>query len=114
MTPEEDELLKNEYEMPYSINDPANYYCLGIYIEDENHWKCISRNLLEINDNIIEFNIPFPGVYAVLFSPIYFAKDEVKVCDFICQYRKNLSLFILLLIPLFYLSITYIFDVYGD
>lgn len=99
--------------MPYSLNDPSNYYCLAVYIEELNEWKCVSRNLLDINDNIIEFNVPFPGIFAVIFSPKLFNKDENFVCDFICQYRKTLGLIFLFLIPLLFLSIKYIFTAYG-
>lgn len=113
LTEEEDKQQMKEYEMPYSINDPSNYYCLGYFIEDQNEWKCISRNLIEINDSIVEFNFPFPGVYAVIFCPIHFEKDETFTCDFVCQYRKNIFLFVLLLIPLIYLSVNYILQVYG-
>lgn len=55
--------------MPYNINDPSNYYCLGNYNPDTDQWICISWNLIEINDSTIEFNVPFPGIYAIIFSP---------------------------------------------
>lgn len=84
-----------------------------MYIEEKNLWKCASRNLIDINDNIIEFNVPFPGVYAVIFLPKKFNKDEDFICDFLCQYRKNIFLTVLFLIPIVYLSISYIMGVYG-
>lgn len=36
LTEEEEVQLMKKYEMPYSINDAANYYCLGYFIEDLN------------------------------------------------------------------------------
>lgn len=75
LTKEEEKQQMIDNEMPFLINDPANYYCLGIYMEESNKWKCASRNLLEINDNIIEFNLPYPGIYAVIYNPIIFNKN---------------------------------------
>lgn len=113
LTKEEERLQMKQLDLPYSPNDPSNYYCLGIYNEETQQWKCISRNLLEINDNIIEFTFPYPGIFAVIFSPKPFLKNDTNECDFFCQYRKTLIMIFVFLIPLLLLSFSYIWKVYS-
>lgn len=36
LTKEEERLQMKQLELPYSPNDPSNYYCLGIYNEETN------------------------------------------------------------------------------
>lgn len=100
--------------MPYNINDPQNYYCLADFDEENNTWACVSRSLLNINENTIEFAFPFPGIYAIIFSPISYLKSEEITCNFLCKYRKTFIMTILILIPIIYLTINYLINVYGD
>ena len=70
--------------MPYNINKASNYYCLAAFNEDNNQWRCVSRQITDINENIIEFVFPFPAIYAVIFSPITYNIDDDTNCDFVC------------------------------
>lgn len=108
---EEVEILNLQTDISYDINDPSNFYCLGILNEEDNNsvWKCISRNIININENSIKFKIPFPGIYAVIYSPL--PKDqEILTCGFVCQYKKYFYLIFFLGIPTTLLLMKFVHD----
>ena len=62
--------LNTNKQINFNINDPRNYYCLGVFDEANQIWRCVSRKIESINGNSIKFKLPFPGIYAVIFNPI--------------------------------------------
>lgn len=113
LTQEEIDTLNNNFEGYYDINDPNNYYCLGIFNEDADEWSCISRNIVDINENVISFKVPFPGIYSIIFFPIN--TDNIDPpCGFVCEYKKIFYSLLLIIIPVTFLIISYILDNHGD
>ena len=114
LSKEEVEERNSQSNITYDLNDPENYYCLGIYDEDNNIWRCANRKILDINENLIEYAIPFPGIYAVIYMP---KRGEINTnddCEFVCDYRKKFYILFLLIIPLSALLYYYISNEYGD
>ena len=112
LTQDEINTLNENLDFFYDINDANNYYCLGIYNEDQNEWSCISRNIVDINENVISFKVPFPGIYSIIFFPIN--TDNIDPpCGFVCEYKKTFYSLLLITIPVVFLIISYILDNHG-
>ena len=113
LTQEEKDVLNENSGVEYDINDPNNYYCMGIFNEEKDEWSCISRKIIDINENIISFKIPFPGIYSIIFFPVN--TDNIDPpCGFVCQYRKTFYTLLLITIPVTFLIISYILDNHGE
>jgi hypothetical protein len=112
LTSEELKNLNSNSGISYNINDPSNYYCLGIYNKAKNEWICTSRKVISINENIISFKVATPGIYAVIYCPI--ESEAVSNCGLVCQYKKIFFSIILITIPVVLLIISFIFDNYGE
>ena len=114
LSKEEVEELNKDTGIPYNINDPENYYCLGIYNAESDQWRCANRKVVDINENLIEYKIPFPGIYAVIFMPRAGDVSLGDDCEFVCNYRKNFFIVFLLIIPISVLVYFYIYREYGS
>lgn len=113
LSKEENEELNKDTGIPYDINDAENYYCLGVYDKENDIWRCANRKIVDINENLIEYKIPFPGIYGVLFMPRSDNNSAGEECEFVCNYRKNFFMLFLLIIPISVLVYFYIYREYG-
>lgn len=87
LTQEEQEELQNQIGVSFDVNKPENYYCLAVLVENEDddwEWRCVSRKIIDYNDKIIEFGIPYPGVFAVIYFPI--TVEEEASGDLDCDF----------------------------
>lgn len=106
----ENEELKKHYDTIYDLDKGENFYCLAIYDEEDNVWHCASRRILFISDKIIEYKIPRPGIYAVIYFPDL-STNNIEYCGFICHYKKEFFGSILLIIPISFLIFLYVKDI---
>ena len=106
----ENEELKKKYDTEYDLSDGSKFYCLAIFDEEHNEWHCAARKIYFISDKIIEYKLPRPGVYAVIYSPES-STNNIEYCGFICQNKKAVFGSILLIIPVAFLVFMFVKDI---
>ena len=94
----------------YPEDQPDRIYCLGMLNPVSNLWKCVNRTIKEITEESITYDIPTPGIYAVLFFPIGGSEDEGP-CGWLCQNKKAVTTFFIFYLPLVLLFGSYLFMV---
>lgn len=87
--------------------------CLGTIMgEDQKSWFCVSRKIISTSSTAlgsqIEYEVPGPGVYAVIFRPdlvvLHLIQDTVSrseenYCGFVCKYKVLILVYIIIAIP---------------
>ena len=69
---------------------------------------------MDINENLIEYAIPFSGIYAVIYMPKIGDDNNDDDCEFVCDYRKKFYILFILIIPISVLLYFYISSEYGS
>lgn len=90
----------------YPEDEPDKIYCLGMLNPVSNLWKCVNRTIKEITEESISYDIPSPGIYAVLFFPVGGSEEEGP-CGWLCQNKKMVTTFFIFYLPLLILFGTY-------
>lgn len=98
-----------EYEVEYDLTDPSQLYCLGYYDIKQKTWFCVARRMFKYSDHLIEYKLPIPGIYAVLYAPAT-EMANIEPCSFICQNKKVILSLLLLILPIALLVSLYIKD----
>ena len=98
--------VQTEANLGIDISEPKNYYCLGMYVESSKTWRCVSREIVGINDNTIEFKVMTTGTFAVLFFPRANASKQ-EICGLLCEYRREIATFFFVIVPVFAIVIGY-------
>lgn len=106
---QEDKEEVSSYDLHYDLTKPEQIYCLGYYDIRQKTWFCVGRRIYNYSDHLIEYRLPMPGIYAVLFYPIPNIVDS-EPCSFICQNKKAILSSLLLILPIALLVILYIKD----
>lgn len=99
VTPEELDRLHTVYDLDLDVSDPANFYCLANYNELTRTWSCISRNVLSVSENKIEFAVVTTGVFAVIYCP-RIETATPQFCGFVCQYKKEIMTALTIVLPI--------------
>ncbi len=98
ITAEELEKLRTEADLNLDVTDPSNYYCLASYNELTRTWACISRNILSISENKIEFAAVTTGIFAVIYCPKV-DDGNPQFCGFVCRHKKAIMTTLMVLVP---------------
>jgi hypothetical protein len=106
-SPSENKKTKEDNDLNIDISEPKNYYCLGMFNEESNSWRCISREILGITENTIEFRSVITGTFAVLFFPKQ-GINSLALCGFFCKYKKEMFTFIFIVVPILAILIAFI------
>ena len=112
---DEDEYTGEEQEVDkidllYPPDEPENVYCLGLLNPVLNRWRCVNRIIKEITEESIMYDIPGPGIYAVLFFP-KLGDEQEALCGWLCRNKKAVTTFLIFYLPLFILFGTYLWMV---
>lgn len=99
MTEEEEQQIKEATDLRMNVTDPSNFYCLGSFNELTRTWDCISRNVVSISENKIEFTVMTTGVFAVLYCPKV-ETEVVQFCGFVCRNKKEIMTVLMVLVPI--------------
>lgn len=99
VTPEEADLIRSTHDLDLDMTDPANFYCLANYNELTRTWSCVSRNILSVSENKIEFTVVTTGVFAVIYCPQ--ADDNAgQFCGFVCRNKKGIMTALMVVLPI--------------
>lgn len=90
--------LQDDHDIKLDVRDAANYYCLANYNEMTRTWACVSRNIISISENKIEFTAVTTGIFAVIYCPRV-ETDVPQFCGFVCRNKKALMTFLMILVP---------------
>lgn len=93
------EAIQEQADIKMNITDPSNYYCLANFNELTKTWACVSRNVLSISENKIEFSVVTTGVFAVIFCPKV-EESVIQFCGFVCQNKRGLTILFTILLPI--------------
>ena len=107
------EKLKGEAELSLNITDPANYYCLGNFNEITRTWNCVSRNILSISENKIEFTAITTGIFAVLYCPKA-PPSEDQLTGFMFRHKRLITSLVLVLIPIIVILISFLVSIFKN
>lgn len=108
---EDDENLGSEKEEDpidalYPNNQADRVYCLGLLNPVRNTWRCVNRDIKEITEETVMYDVPSPGIYAILFFPKLTDESEA-LCGWLCQNKKQVTTFLIFYLPLLILFGTY-------
>lgn len=96
------EEFMNEYDKKiaemYPIDQPELVYCLGMLNPVTNLWKCVNRRLLEISPDSIRYDIPGPGIFAVIYSPKMYGFYNIS-CGFFCRNKRGVLIILCFYFP---------------
>jgi hypothetical protein len=93
-------------DMLYPSNQADRVYCLGLLNAVRNTWRCVNRDIKEITEETIMYDVPSPGIYAILFFPKLTDESEA-LCGWLCQNKKQVTTFLIFYLPLLILFGTY-------
>lgn len=91
--------MKDQADLKMNITDPSNYYCLANFNELTKTWACVSRNVLSISENKIEFSVVTTGVFAVIYCPKV-EESVAQFCGFVCQNKRALTIAFTIILPI--------------
>lgn len=112
-SPKEISLAQEASNIKTDLNDPKNYYCLGMFNERSNSWRCVSREIVSLSETVIEFKSIITGTFAILFFPRK-SSESTALCGFFCRYKKEIFTFIFIIIPIFAIIIAFISKIARD
>lgn len=90
----------------YPSNEAEKVYCLGLLNPVRNTWRCVNRDIKEITEETVMYDIPSPGIFAILFFPKLTDEAEA-LCGWLCQNKKAVTTFLIFYLPLLILFGTY-------
>lgn len=96
---EELDRVRVDADLNLDVTDPSNYYCLANYNELTRTWACVSRNIVSISENKIEFTAVTTGIFAVIYCPKV-EEGKPQFCGFVCRHKKAIMTFLMILVPI--------------
>jgi hypothetical protein len=105
-----EEKEEDKIDLLYPPDEPENIYCLGLLNPVLNRWRCVNRIIKEITEESIMYDIPGPGIYAVLFFP-KLGDEQEALCGWLCRNKKAVTTFLIFYLPLLILFGTYLWMV---
>jgi hypothetical protein len=99
---------KSDLDKIYDPSDLESFYCLGILNPITNLWQCANRTIADFSSESMTYQIPSPGIYAILFFPKLY-ESELGRCGVMCRNKPFIVRSLCFYLPVLFIWILYFF-----